>query len=691
MVMQGCARGASRRLSGVVVFLLASGVAAWPAAGQTGPQTDAAGQSQAQADVDALSLQDILGAEVQSVFGASKFLQKITDAPAAVTLVTADEIQRYGWLTLADVLSSVRGFYVTDDRAYAYVGTRGFLRPGDYTTRLLLLVDGLRINDNVFDQALIQEDFQVDLRDVDRIEIIRGPSSSLYGSSAFFGVVNVVTKRPSTMRGAQVTFDSGTLGRRGGRVALSREFASGLGVAVSATGQRIDGVGTLHYPEFDGAAGPGAALIRGRDGADRQNVFARTRYGGLSINASFNNRTRALPTGAYGTVLGDARATIADERVSTDAAWEGTLGKGWHTRLRGAYDVYRYEGRLPYFLDDTEPDAGTYEYVDVANGRWVTGEVQASRSFGPRHRFTGGVERRQHLRQDQSSYIVETGAAELDVPHQSATTALYAQDEFRLHRAVRINAGVRYDRYAQFSSPIKPRVAAILQPRDKTTVKLIYGSAFRAPNVFEAYYLIPGQWKSRPALTPEDIHTYEAVVEHYQGSRLRLAGGYFWYHVHDLINFQTDPDDGLVLFANQGNAGASGYELEAEAKWPTGAQFRASYTFSVARTDAGETLSNAPRHVVQTLAAVRVIGETFLGFDAAWLSERLSRSGARVPSYLRPNLTLSGPLLGDRLRFAFTVSNATNTVFADPVGDDFRQDTVTQNGRTARLQLTWQF
>ena len=91
-----------------------------------------------------LELEDLMKVEVQSVFGASKFLQKVTDAPAAVSVVTAHDIEIYGYRTLADIIRSAPGFNVTYDRNYTYVGVRGFQRPGDYNSRVLVLVDGHR-------------------------------------------------------------------------------------------------------------------------------------------------------------------------------------------------------------------------------------------------------------------------------------------------------------------------------------------------------------------------------------------------------------------------------------------------------------------------------------------------------------------------------------------------------------------
>ena len=93
------------------------------------------------------------------VFGASERLQPVTEAPASVSFITAEEIARYGYRTLADILRGVRGMYVTDDRNFSLIGTRGFAKPGDYNSRILLLVNGHRVNDNVFGQAEIGAEF----------------------------------------------------------------------------------------------------------------------------------------------------------------------------------------------------------------------------------------------------------------------------------------------------------------------------------------------------------------------------------------------------------------------------------------------------------------------------------------------------------------------------------------------------
>jgi iron complex outermembrane receptor protein len=84
------------------------------------------------------------------VYAASRFEQKSSEAPSSVTVVTSREIRKYGWKTLADLLRTVRGFHVSYDRSYHWVGVRGFLPPGDSNTKILIMLDGHRLNDDVY-------------------------------------------------------------------------------------------------------------------------------------------------------------------------------------------------------------------------------------------------------------------------------------------------------------------------------------------------------------------------------------------------------------------------------------------------------------------------------------------------------------------------------------------------------------
>ena len=199
-----------------------------------------------------LSLEELMRLDAGRVFGASERSQPVTEAPSSVSFITAEDIARYGYRTLADILHGVRGMYVSDDRNFSLLGARGFGKPGDYNSRILLLVNGHRVNDNIFGQAEIGAEFGLDPATFERVEIIRGPASSLYGDSAFFAVVNVITRDG---RGDRRHVRSPTRPARTARrwcVAWSgSRLSNGMDYAVSATVEAADGVDRLYFPAFD--------------------------------------------------------------------------------------------------------------------------------------------------------------------------------------------------------------------------------------------------------------------------------------------------------------------------------------------------------------------------------------------------------------------------------------------------------
>src|SRR4029079_16536769 len=204
--------------------------------------------AEAQQPLPELSLEELMTLDAGRVFGASGRLQPVTEAPASVSFITAEEIARSGYRTLADILRGVRGLYVSDDRNFSLLGMRGFSKPGDYNSRILLLVNGHRVNDNVFGQAEIGAEFGIDPAMFERVEIIRGPASSIYGDSAFFGVVNVITRAGASLDGVSFAADDGPLATRMARVSAGRQFANGIDAAISGTFEQRTGVNQLYFP-----------------------------------------------------------------------------------------------------------------------------------------------------------------------------------------------------------------------------------------------------------------------------------------------------------------------------------------------------------------------------------------------------------------------------------------------------------
>ena len=334
----------SKRLVALLVFV--SLAQARPAAGrQSG-------------DLSGLSIEDLMHVHVEPVFGAVNRMQPSTEAPSSVTIVTADDIHRFGYRSLADILRGVRGLYVTYDRNYSYVGARGFSRPGDYNTRILVLVDGHRINDDVFDQAPIGPELGLDPATFERVEIIRGPTSALYGTSAFFAVVNITTCTGADVHGVTAGAEGGSLGAARAYAMLGHRTGR-VDAAFTANVESDRGETSLYYPEFaDDTPTMGVATD-----LDRERVrggTARVSVGSLTLTGAYGWRLKQVPTAAFGTLFGDSRFDTTDERSFADANYERVV-QSTRVTLHAYADEYRYDGVYPYHAR-----AEQYGYVNRA-------------------------------------------------------------------------------------------------------------------------------------------------------------------------------------------------------------------------------------------------------------------------------------------------------------------------------------
>ena len=268
-------------------------------------------QQQLPPDLSQLSIEELMKVEVDTVYGASKFQQKVTQAPAYVTIITDDEIRKYGYRTLAEVLRSVPGFFVDSDRNYSYVGVRGFSRPGDYSSGLLLLIDGHRTNDNVYDSPNFGTEFILDVDLIKRVEIIRGPASVLYGANAFFGVINVITKRGRDVNGPEISADAGSLGTYRARASYGFDPLHGPEMLFSGTIYDSHGNQNLFYPEFDSpATNNGVAVDADRD--KFYNFFGNLQYRDFSLQGASDWREKGVPTASFGAVFNDPRNQTID-------------------------------------------------------------------------------------------------------------------------------------------------------------------------------------------------------------------------------------------------------------------------------------------------------------------------------------------------------------------------------------------
>ena len=637
------------------------------------------------ADFAEMDLDELMNVKVPMVYGASKHEQRITEAPSSVSIVTREEIQFYGHRTLADVLRGVRGLYVTSDRGYSYIGVRGVNRPGDYGGRVLITLDGHRLNEPVFDSAFNGPEFPLDVDLIERVEVIRGPGSSLYGNNAFFGVVNVVTRQGRDLQGLETAAVTGDHGTYGARASYGRLFTSGFEVLLSGSWHESQGHEHLPFTDsFSGQrlAGPFDDYLRERK------VLGSVRYGDLALRGVYGSRDKTLAPGAYFS-LTDPQPRIRDDRGFLELKYERELVGEWQLLSRLFYDAYYYDG--DYFYNAPSPPFVINNLDDTDVSSWG-GEVRASKPLFEKHRLTFGIEGRNDVHIHQRNFDANPRLTYIDKDTSSGNLGVFGQAEIAVRTNLMLNAGLRYDYYNTFGSTLNPRAGLVYHPWSATTFKALYGHAYRAPNAFETDYEVD-IYKGNHDLDPERIRAYEAVWEQGIGRNLRLTGTLFYNDIHDLITQIQDPADNRLVFRNTDSIDVLGTEWELEAALPCGLRARGSYTFAEATDNEAEArLSNSPRHLgkFQLIAPVYP-DKAFLAFELLAMSARTSVAGDRVNGHTLGNVTLFSRNLVKDLELSASMYNVWNTKYSDPVGPDFGQDTIPQDRRSFRVKLSYRF
>ncbi|MCE3264028.1 MAG: hypothetical protein K0R43_3107 [Pseudoduganella sp.] len=622
------------------------------------------------ADLTTLPLEQLMSLEVYS---ASRFNQKATQAPSNVTVLTSADIRAYGWRTLTDALRSIRGLHTSNDRSYSYLGARGFLRSGDLNTRFLLQIDGTRINDPVFDQAQLGAEFPLDLELVDRIEFVPGPGSSVYGANAFFGVINVITRRAPELEGARATIEAGQAGTRGGSASYAwRNEDAELLIAVN---RGLSDGRDLYFPEFDGTA-------QGLDWERVSRFFARGQLGPWSFTLLDGKRTKGMATASYGQPFNVPGGQTMDGLHLAEVSYRNAV-----LPMRGELTARLYHGDYHYegLFVNREPFGSIN--LDHSRARWWGADVSLFLQLSAAHKLVIGVDYQYNHDLTLQNYDIEPFVTYLDDRQESKRFGIYAQDEMTLAEGILLNAGVRYDRESSTGGVFSPRLALIAEMARGTTLKAIYGRAFRAPNSYELFYGIDAQGGqlANPDLGRERIRSHELSLAHQLDPRSSVTLSAYANQASGLITEVEDEELGIPIFRNIGRTSARGVELEYERTSASGARLRASVARQHVSSAVGEV--NSPQWLAKLNATSQLAGAWHAGLEGQYVSARGLIGGGQAGGFVLANVNFFTIGLSRHFDVALGVQNLFDRRYADPASLGLLQRAIEQDGRRVYFKL----
>jgi iron complex outermembrane receptor protein len=631
------------------------------------------------------SLDSLLNIKVST---AAKYWQTSSEAPASVTIITAKQIERYGYSTLDEVLRTVRGFYTSYDRNYYYVGVRGFSRPTDYNDRILLLLNGHTLNDNVYGSVLIGNDLPIDLRSVNRIEIVRGPGSALYGTGAMFAVINLITKKGNDVDGLSLSTELGSFGKVAGNILYGKQFEDNFEVLLSVRASDIRGQ-DLYFQEYDSAQ-TNFGIAQNVDNEHFAGLVSTLQYKHLSLLTLLTNRYKHVPTGAFETIFNDPSFNSTDKRGFLELLYDHPITTDKNILTRMYFDYYEYLGSYPY---------ETAINYDASIGKWYGGEAQFRWDIFPSNRLTVGAEYKNNVHSDYRNWTADSVFFDQNFPFN--VFSLYLQNEFQIIENLSFTAGVRRDEYSTVGNATTPRFALVFNMFPSSTLKMLYGEGFRAPNIYETYYEDNfSSWIRNTNLKPEKIVTSEIAWEQRFSKNTFGVLSLYSYDMHELIDPYMD-STGVSQFQNISDIDAQGIEAELNFRTEEGLNGYTSLVYQKAEDPYYDgNLSNSPTTTIRIGLSYQLYPSLTLSSELRYTSERYTVLRTTIDSYVIANLNLNfKPIVQDdgwqdilnNIECSLLVNNLFNTSYATPGGIEHRQSAIVQDGRNYLFRLGYTF
>ncbi|MBC8316622.1 MAG: TonB-dependent receptor [Desulfobulbaceae bacterium] len=659
-------------------------------------------------DYTEFSLEELMDIMIVS---ASKKSQKASEVAASAFVINREDIQRYGYRTLGESLRRISGLYISSGRDYEYLGVRGFSLPGDYNTKILILIDGHRLNSALYDQSYIEEGFPVDIESIERIEVVKGPGSAMWGTNALFAVVNVITRTARDIDGGRVTAEIGSHNRQKGHVEYGKVLDNGLEIAGSISGLGSDGENHIYFPERDQ---PGFqfnnGVASGIDDEDAYKGYLTLTYNDWKFLFYKSKRDKNFPAAQWDGAF-NKNEYSTDENTALELSYNTSVfdEKNGQLAIRFFYDRSDYYGEYPYNYGEGWLGT-TVDNKDEGDSKQLGVEMRLSMDVTEDLGVTVGVEALKVTAIHQKNWddsppgwewlYLDTGTKD----NRYHTKSYYAQGDYALLDNLNLVAGIRMDDYSTFDAQYSPRAALIYHPTETTTLKLLYGEAFRAPNNYERFYDDDSWQLGNENLTPEEIKTWEFVWEQKISNHTRLVANIYRFEMKDLILQNEDPVDFSLQFQNTKGVTSDGAELQLESHFKNGITgYLGVSTVNTTFDENDSRLDNSPTFSASGGLSIPLWSKKmFVSPEFTYVSERkASLTDGDVGSCFLTNLSVATGTLFDNLNMSFNVYNLFDKEWSVPAGGEhyFYEDVsgsypyfnIPQDGRTFRFQLSYRF
>lgn len=502
-----------------------------------------------------LNIEELMNTKVSI---ATKSEISLNETPSIVSVITSEQIRNIGARDLRDVLRTIPGFQLgMRDLGYTTIGIRGIATPN--SEKVMIMIDGIPINENLEGSGTVVFADMV-LDNVERIEIIRGPGSALYGANAFMAVINIILKKANDIDGVIASVKGGSYKTLETSIIAGKEIGD---FEVNAFFDYLSTDGSKQKIEIDALTNDPdnsnislAGTEKGYTHLFRNKLTSSLNidYKGFYSKSLFISTKKGDYVGATSSITENSEAQHfqAQQIIGFQYDFSDKLYLNVHT----TYLLYSVDNLLNLYPPGYG-DIFTEGYYQKMGGKQqnINFNAQLNYKLFERNTLQIGASYAfiKYFNEINMMNTPGTGIEGLvDAPPFFDTdevirrvSSVYIQDNWKLNKMVSITIGGRLDHYSDAGITINPRAALVFNPIKKLNIKLLYGSAFRAPTFVETYFNGAPYLAGDKNIKPETINSYEAYIALRPNKIISVSVNYFYNNITNLIT--TLPDSNLVI------------------------------------------------------------------------------------------------------------------------------------------------
>jgi outer membrane receptor protein involved in Fe transport len=625
----------------------------------------------------AMPMDQLMAVDAQVESGA-KTSQNTRELPQPITVLSASDIRAFGYRNLADVLNGLPGIYTSSDRTYSYLGARGMIASGSFNSRVLVTIDGMRINDNIYQQVgMAGHEFPIDIDLIDRVEFVPGPGSVAYGNNAFLGVVNVITRSAASREHGELaaaTDSNGAWYKRG-----TAHIPVNGGHAMVSLSQ-LDAPGAaIFYPDSN------ASTDRNMDQDQNQKVFVKYERGPLYVNLISSDRTKTIPSQIAESQFNNPNTQYQDRWLIGNVGYQLMNTDNVEFRTRVHWGQYKFNGAYAMA-------AATDAYHEASEGNWWGVDLTGVWRGIEGHQISSGLQFQDNTRQWLYAKFDTQSTAVIDSARSTQTYALWLEDQFSLWHNGNITLGARLDQDMQQQTQLSPRVGIVQQLSSDDTFRINLAKNFLTPSDYELRYAGSSSTSFQAPnmlLKAESMTSLDIGWEHRGESIGRTMLSAFVYQADNLIEL-VDIPTGQAQHQNKGSATGQGVQLEWQRNWQDWRVTSSATLQSVNDDTASGKRVDSPASLYKMQLRAPRFWQIQPAIEALHFGERLTRDGDHLAAATLLNATLSRQM-SKELTIRLSVFNAIDTQYSTPVSVDYPMAAVRQEGRVVRLKFEWNF